>query len=62
LRIIDVSVPSAPVEAGFYDSPGYAYGVAVTGSYAYVADGDDGLVILAFTPFMIHLPLVQRNP
>ncbi len=32
-------------EAGFYDTPGKAFGVAVAGDYAYVADGDGGLVI-----------------
>ena len=38
LRIINVANPAAPDEVGFYDTPGYAYGVAVAGSYAYVAD------------------------
>jgi hypothetical protein len=38
LRVIDVSNPSSPREVGFYDTPGWAYGVAVSGSYAYVAD------------------------
>ncbi len=37
LRVIDVSVPSAPVEVGFVDTPGIAGGVAVSGDYAYVA-------------------------
>ncbi|OQA91271.1 MAG: LVIVD repeat protein [Chloroflexi bacterium ADurb.Bin222] len=31
---------------GFYDTPGDARGVALAGAYAYVADGDGGLVIL----------------
>jgi hypothetical protein len=39
LRVIDVSNPSSPREVGFYDTPGNARGVAVSGSYAYVADG-----------------------
>ena len=46
LRIIDVSNPAAPTEAGFYDTPGLAWSVAVAGDYAYVADGDGGLIIL----------------
>jgi hypothetical protein len=46
LRIINVSDPAHPGEVGFYDTPGYAYGVAVSGSYAYVADGDSGLRII----------------
>jgi hypothetical protein len=39
LRVIDVSNPSSPREVGFYDTPGWASGVAVSGTYAYVADG-----------------------
>ncbi|MDI6756244.1 MAG: hypothetical protein QME78_17875 [Thermodesulfobacteriota bacterium] len=31
---------------GYYDTPGYAYGVAVSGNYAYVADGGSGLRII----------------
>jgi len=31
---------------GDYDTDGYARGVTISGNYAYVADGDDGLVIL----------------
>jgi hypothetical protein len=46
LRIIDVSTPSSPVEVGFFDTGGWAWGVAVSGSYAYVADGSDGLRII----------------
>jgi hypothetical protein len=45
LRIINVADPAHPTEAGFYDTPGWAWGVAVSGSYAYVADGD-GLRII----------------
>jgi len=32
LRVIDVSAPSNPTEAGYYDTPGDAYGVAVSGN------------------------------
>jgi len=46
LRIIDVSDPSNPSEIGFYDTDDYAYGVFVTGSYAYMADRRDGLRII----------------
>jgi hypothetical protein len=49
LRIIDVSDPAAPFEAGFYDIPAYAEGVAVAGGYTYVADTDGGLFILRLT-------------
>ena len=62
LRIIDVSDPAHPTEAGFYDTPGYAEGVAVSGNYVYVANEDGGLVILRFSPYHhIYLPLVLRN-
>ena len=43
LRIINITNPAAPTLAGFYDTPGYAYGVAVSGNYAYVADGSQRL-------------------
>ena len=49
LRIIDVSVPSSPSEVGFYDTPGWAWGVYVQGDLAYVADGYGGLIILRYT-------------
>jgi hypothetical protein len=38
LAIIDVSHPASPQLRGSYDTPGYAYGVAVSGGLAYVAD------------------------
>jgi hypothetical protein len=46
LRIINVANPAAPTEAGFYDTPGDAYGVALARNYAYVADGGGGLRIV----------------
>jgi len=47
---VDVSDPAHPTEVGAYDTPGWANGVAVSGTHAYVADGDGGLVILRFSP------------
>ena len=41
LHIIDVSDPSAPVLLGYYQMPGYANAVAVSGSLAYVADRNE---------------------
>ena len=35
-------------EVGYYDTPGSAYGVAVSGGYAYVADDSAGLRIIEF--------------
>ena len=60
LRIIDVSNPAVPSEAGFYETPGHARGVAVAGNLAYVADGEGGLIILRYLPHQVYLPLVQR--
>jgi hypothetical protein len=41
--------------------PNAVLGVAVAGNYAYVADGDDGLVILRFCLSRLYLPLVMCN-
>jgi hypothetical protein len=46
LRIINISNPTAPVAAGYYDTPGSAYGVVISGQYAYVSDGSSGLRII----------------
>ncbi|MEE9202335.1 MAG: hypothetical protein V3U31_03975 [Dehalococcoidia bacterium] len=35
---------------GFYETPGLAGGVFVSGSYAYIADYWGGLIILEYTP------------
>jgi|GEM_PF-6629043 len=43
--IVNVSDPSSPFIAGYYDTEGAACGVAVSGDYAYVTD-NKGLVIL----------------
>ncbi|HID12026.1 MAG TPA: hypothetical protein EYP17_12125, partial [Candidatus Latescibacteria bacterium] len=45
LRVIDISDPSSPKQVGGFDTPGRATGVHVSGSYAYVADGQAGLII-----------------
>ncbi len=44
--IVDISNPSSPVLKGSYDTAGDIYGVSISGNYAYVADGDTGLVIV----------------
>ena len=48
LRIVNVANPAAPVEVGFYDTLGEAGNVVVAESYAHVADGAGGLLILRF--------------
>ena len=48
LTAADVSIlaPSLPALVGSYDTSGYALGVTVSGTLAYVADGDSGLQII----------------
>lgn len=50
LRVIDVSDPTQPVEVGAYDSPGAAFGAAVSGNYVFLADEGGGLFIFWFAP------------
>jgi hypothetical protein len=50
IRVLDVSHPRAPVDVGFYDTPGDALRVAPHDGQAYAADGEGGLFILRFTP------------
>ena len=49
LRVVDVSDPAAPAEAGLYDAPYHVNGVAVAGGYAYVADWPRGLRVVDVT-------------
>ncbi len=49
LQIIDISNPAAPQLIGSFINPGtttIAKGIAVAGNYAYLAYGDDGLIIV----------------
>jgi len=41
-----VALDLDPVRVGGYDTSGSAYGVAVLGNYAYVADGSAGLQVI----------------
>jgi hypothetical protein len=43
---VDVTAPSAPRALGIVDTPGEATDVAVSGAYAYVADGSGGLQVI----------------
>jgi hypothetical protein len=66
LRVVKVSDPTHLVEVGFYDTLS-ATGVAISGDYAYVADGSGGLVILrprakAVTAAFTATPLFGRPP
>ena len=46
MSIFDVSDQSEPEEIGLIHTYGNAMGVAISGDYAYIADGYDGLVII----------------
>jgi hypothetical protein len=46
LKIVDVSDPGSPVDAGSIDTPGDALEVSVSGDYAYVADYTGGVRII----------------
>jgi hypothetical protein len=50
LRVIDVSDAARPTEVGSLGTWGPAYGVAATGTYAYVADDAGLLVVDVSTP------------
>ncbi len=45
IRSINISNPSVPVEAGFYDDVPQSRGVAVNGKYVYVTEKIDGLTV-----------------
>ena len=46
MHIVDITNPARPGVMGAYDTPGYAEGVAISGRYAYVANGPGGLQII----------------
>jgi hypothetical protein len=46
LQVIDISNPANPQRVGGYDTSGNAQGVAVSGNYAYIADGEEGLQVI----------------
>lgn len=45
LQIVDVTVPMAPILAGYYNTGDQALGVSVLGGYAYVGNGNSGIMI-----------------
>ena len=61
LKIINISNPSAPSIVGEYDDGGTAYGVFVSGSYAYVACLDDGLKILYLMEIEYLVEIITPN-
>ena len=46
LRVVNVSEPAAPSEAGFFDTGDNLIGIAVVGDYAYLANSSDGLRVI----------------
>jgi hypothetical protein len=47
--VIDITNPASPTLAGSCYTPGYAYDVAISGDYAYVADYTYGLQVINIT-------------
>ena len=46
LQVIDITDPADPQLSGEYETHGYAWAVYITDSYAYVANGENGMLIL----------------
>ena len=46
MYILDVSNPSSISTISLIDTPGNAMSVYVQGNYAYIADGENGLVVI----------------
>lgn len=59
LRVFDYSDPSTPVLAGSVNLPGNARALTLSGDYAYVADGYEGLTIVRISSPTI--PYVMGN-
>jgi hypothetical protein len=63
LWIVDVSNPAQPRLVAAHDTPGAAYVATVAGDRIYIADGDEGLLILQHlwhTAIAAYLPLIVR--
>lgn len=46
VQVVDISSPSSLRQVASYDTPGWSFGVAVSGKRVFVADGDGGLRVL----------------
>jgi hypothetical protein len=46
LLVIDVSDPANPELAGEYETPGFVWAIYITDSHVYVANGEQGMLIL----------------
>lgn len=49
LRVVDITNRAIPAGAGHYDTAGTGFDVATDGNYAYFADANGGLLILAYS-------------
>jgi hypothetical protein len=62
LQVIDISDPTNCVLAGAYDTGGIASGVAVAEGRIYVADGQQGLLVLPTLPNVQSTVRVDAQP
>ena len=49
MQVYDVSSPESPSRIATFETPGRATRVSVDGGYAYVADSDSGVRVVALT-------------
>jgi hypothetical protein len=57
--VLDITTPSQLVQVGHFDTY-YAWDLALNGPYIYVADDDNGFLVLEEAANHIYLPLVRR--
>jgi hypothetical protein len=51
VTVVSVIDPANPTRVGSYDNGEFSRGIEIVGNYAYVANGDDGLVILEISEY-----------
>jgi hypothetical protein len=62
LQVIDVRNPANPVRVGGYETSVDAWGVAVVADRIYMADGENGLLVLPSLPNVQFTVRVEANP
>jgi hypothetical protein len=60
LHIFDVSDPADIRKAGFYSTTGSPHRLAINAGLVYLTTREEGLYILRYPSFPVHLPLIWR--